>query len=521
MQNNFRTDNSESANYLCLNGGCLNIPDERQDEFFGYLICDIIHGRPNYLVEKRRAHAFRYILDLDVDSVDGEVLDDEWHCLYGSIQRTVSQVYPDLSVHQLRMIVCRANTKLRLIDGVQKTKTGRHVIFPDIVVNIEIAMRLRQFIMYNVAKEEAISQCRNLRAERIENLFDATIYEANGFRMLYNHKASKCLSCSRKNRARIAAQRRAWNENGGGSGPPQPRFIFHDCEYCHGLGYIHEGRPYSPYEVFRGDGFKMLEELMRLSEDHAYMFRQTCVRVPLDPPVTPFSDILTNMTSEMTIEEHHRPQQKRNRSTRLLATTAAASAECLISPHDQRFIELDLFIYQNFRHHTVENEDIPENLRVDAHGIRVMKRLHLSDIYIATSISTHCMNKERAMPDCPTHNHSQVYFQVSKDGRIVQRCHCAKVYNNVSCRSVSSSPRWIPQKLQLLLWPPPPPPPQPPPPMPIYHDNDGDDCDDVDDYSSRPRTQHQYRRCFLWNMAQNAYSKSFVEASVDNSGPIM
>lgn len=110
-------------------------------------------------------------------------------------------------------------------------KSGLHIIFPELYVTDAEALGLRDLCIRRVREQRVLEACPILRLQvsgvptngrytntgtlqRLEELFDDSIYEANGFRMIENHKASCCADCARKRRGKNHEAQRAARSRG-------------------------------------------------------------------------------------------------------------------------------------------------------------------------------------------------------------------------------------------------------------------------------------------------------------------
>lgn len=103
-QNRFTLRQDDDAfTHLKMNGGKFRLPMERRADFFAMCAADVRSGNFNFVVEmpfapnidhddETSAAAMRLVMDLDVDSPDGETPDAEWHCLLAGILGVIDEV---------------------------------------------------------------------------------------------------------------------------------------------------------------------------------------------------------------------------------------------------------------------------------------------------------------------------------------------------------------------------------------------------------------------------------------------
>jgi len=338
------------------------------------------------------------------------------------------------------------------------------------------ALRLREMIILRIAQRQTLANCVHLRAQRVEELIDKCIYEngtsgkMNGMRMAEMHKAHGCAQCKRLRKAKNRVALEKWqdvDEKARGPPPKEVFYQFDDCELCFGRSFIYEGRPYSVYEVLDGAGAPMPDELVTLRTSLGKMYEETCVRLADGVRATKPAQILADLTTDETTDQRQRQRRGRKKQRRVVVNgkvvlNAAAAAGrgggskwTVQEQQTEKALAVDRFIFNNFRDRSMDDKNVDELLRSDPHGIAKWLQSEDGKIYLVTSISTFCANKARVHPREPMHGRSQVYFVISDDGSVVQRCHAEKAYGGMSCKKYRSSPRFLPREIVDLLWPPP------------------------------------------------------------------
>lgn len=475
----------DDCNYLRLNGGKAQVPEQSEDEFFATLATDVALGNENFFVQ-RRGPVYPLFMDIDYDSKTLAIVsDEEFHALYGVILHCMREIYADTSAEARRMIVCSAAPKLRKKDGIDVQKTGKHVVFPDIFVDSTIATSLCRAFSDYAASSQRLQKCPNLSIADLEDLFDKSVYESNGIRMLYNHKATACLPCLKKKKQKTRELQRhhnkqvkEWLDSKGTARPlvePKPLVVpfFRDesCAACFGRGYVYEGRPYRPTEVFDGDLVPLPDELGRLQANVIYALKQCSVRPPASRAIqaTPFSN---SERIDKYLDESSGAKAKTIKRHKTAGVAAEASGGggggggwADISSADEAFQALDVFIYKRFRPNApgMPRLDAEVAEETDAHAISTLRRSPDGNAFIASSISRYCVNKQAEMPKNPSHERSRVYFcvlrkspQADSNVYVSQRCHSKKVYNGGPCDKFRGPPVALPRNIVDLLWPPPP-----------------------------------------------------------------
>jgi hypothetical protein len=478
----FSVKSGSKFNMLSLKGGRYCIDYEHYDAFFDRLIDGERLGIANFIVECRPADKsmpYRLIVDFDADSQTlDEVSDAEWRPLLNCFFGVLSELF---DVAELTAVICKADTKLRSKDGQPVRKSGIHVILPEFYVTDVEALAIRDVCIRRIREYNILEFCPILREQRLEDLLDDSIYDANGFRLPLNHKATSCSDCARKRRAaNHEAQRTSTS-----SEPHKDVFHRYDsCKRCFGSGYIYEGRPYKPAHVLvwntamREAGNNTLL-LQRLQEDLKFMYQNLCVCVWPRVEKTPLrAGVVLPVI------------KTRGASKRIGGPVDAAAANSAKAPkkgvvnavggggqwtflarNSSGYDELDRFIFERFRHPLFDADPRRKDPQIVLpHGIADLKRSPDGLCLIANSISCDCSNKlaecMRSIPRRPEfseHSRSRVYFVITRsrdvgdygiyDAHITQRCHCQKTFNGVSCKEYRSRRVSLPFELVTKLWP--------------------------------------------------------------------
>lgn len=393
----------------------------------------------------------------DIDSQHGEVMEDEWQILISGVLRTIAEIYPSLSDLQRRVIVCRAPIKQRIKDGVAGTKTGRHLIFPEIYVDAETALQIRDMMILRARETQLLLECRLLREADIDELFDETIYLTNGFRMMLQNKAEICHRCGNRRKKLNFEDVEAWRAKNPkwrdeGKQPPKTfYYIFADCTNCQGVGYVHEGtfaasacaanarvgRPYTCHMVLSGNGDPLPDETRILQSNLQTLFEQTSVRIDDLQMLTRYDERLLNSLTTRRNNKNLRRRRVVDSSGKVVldARTNPTRAKkgggdwILISQTDPAFEAADKLIHHGFKHRSCDDVTVPDSSKVATHSIASLRRSKDGKKFIATSTSHYCKNKERQFTDMPEHNNSNVYFLIDDDtSSVVQKCHARRSY---------------------------------------------------------------------------------------------
>ena len=175
--------------HLLLNGGKINIPECENKNFLKYYSQDIENSNPNFICEVR-TDVFKFYIDLDFLYVN-EISDNEIIFYTYNIQRILDYIIDNSSTNKniSKCVVClsQPSTKKNLI------KMGVHLMFPNLLVNKETALLIR-----NIIVEYFKNTFYSNEYIKWDEIIDETVYKQNGLRMLGSSKIEKCVSCKNK-----------------------------------------------------------------------------------------------------------------------------------------------------------------------------------------------------------------------------------------------------------------------------------------------------------------------------------
>jgi len=223
IKTNESKERKSKATHFLLDGGIWEIPKGFYLEFLKILSMDLQNGEKHYITELRTP-LFRFICDLDFYDTS-EIVNIESYVT--PIQEIINEFFGESCV-----IICSTDTKQVKINEIEHTKTGFHLIWPKLWVNVNTAKTLR--ILF-------IEKLTSIFGERPEfnswsEVVDLAVYEDNGLRMVGCRKIGFCKGCKNKKESRET------------------------CLICNGTGKLDEGRVYKPKCVLNGqtDYFKTI-----------------------------------------------------------------------------------------------------------------------------------------------------------------------------------------------------------------------------------------------------------------------
>lgn len=166
----------EVTHYM-LDGGKLDIT-ENYEIFQEMYAKNIVYK--NCIVEKK-TEIFRFFIDFDVLASD--IIDISEYVIH--IQNTMSSIYKD---SQIKCIITKANTdKETYKDSKKYYKQGFHLNWPDILVNKDVAMRIRDAILIKI---KTIFGKPDNFYDSWEKIIDKCVYDKNGLRLIGSDKCT-------------------------------------------------------------------------------------------------------------------------------------------------------------------------------------------------------------------------------------------------------------------------------------------------------------------------------------------
>jgi hypothetical protein len=175
--------------HLLLDGGKINIPENINEQFLNLYSKDIESSNPNFLCEVR-TDIFKFYIDLDFLYIS-EINDTDLLFYTYNIQRILDYLIDNTSTNKniSKCVVCLSQpcSKKNLI------KMGVHLMFPNLLLNKETALLIRNIIVEYFKNTFYSNEHMNW-----EDIIDETVYKQNGLRMLGSSKIEKCSLCKNK-----------------------------------------------------------------------------------------------------------------------------------------------------------------------------------------------------------------------------------------------------------------------------------------------------------------------------------
>lgn len=220
-------DDNRVPNLTMMDGGNLHVPQEKYERFINFVHDYLAEtGEHWYLVEKVLPLT-RLFFDLDFHTGQDVRTGSQDGTIEGAFEiivNTISEVFPAVGSWSCVISACMPYIK----DGT--LKCGYHIIFPEIIVDIEKARAARAAVVFRL--DAKMKKFKGIPSW--EEAVDASVqHEAKGgLRMLFTGKS---MGCQLDRRCRTPQGRRARNREGT------------KCTQCSNRGHIHlEASPYKP-----------------------------------------------------------------------------------------------------------------------------------------------------------------------------------------------------------------------------------------------------------------------------------
>lgn len=402
--NKLYTQNKDYT-HLLLDGGKINIPREREDEFFSKCAADMFIGNKNYVCEQK-TNIFKAHADLDFEN-DDEMKYEDIIKIVKNIQLSLGIFYDKkLISDERRVIICTTDPKEKIKDNKKIIKTGVHLIWPEILMDKNTALMVRQFIIENLRKEfgERIN-CNNW-----DDVVDETVYTNNGLRMVGCAKMVICSNCKNN----INKKK--------------------NCEKCNKIGRIDEGRIYKPVDVITGDGDLNKKYLDELENNLHYQLQQTSIRV--------YTDSYTNYDIPdgfVYIKKKISKKNKINKKSKSGIIKNDDIKKFKLNSTDQRFIKVEAFIKKTFKNKNSFFKDM---------NIVEVIEVNDAEYYLVRTDCHYCPNVKRE------HGSNTIYFHIDKQNLYI-KCFSIKkdnVCDSSDCSKYKSEPYKLTKTLINILY---------------------------------------------------------------------
>lgn len=398
--NKFMVKEPPYTHYL-MNGGKLRVPREMSKDF---LLKYSHYSQVNKLyVIELKTKVFCFLLDLDFYHKIGL----PQHLLIKYIITIQKSIYNVLcnnhDTKECRTIVCLTKDKPETKNNEQYIKTGVHLYWPNVYVDKEHSLILRNIIIN--ALEDTYGERGSHNTW--EDVVDKIVLEQNGLRMIGSRKITNCSHCK------------------------TARVKISNCNICNGTGKQDAGRVYEPLCILDGKGKDMKHELVKINSNVYKKIQATSIR-------TEYTELpkVINIPEQYKVKTRITKKKKTNTDTNLF-DIECDNKECL--EKDGKIFKMCVkFIREKF----------PHTSKIDI--IEIFKKGADNPYYIARTSSRYCMNINRE------HNSNHIYFYIDKSF-VYQKCLCTcdttlgRRFGK--CENYKSSGRTLSTELQKVLFP--------------------------------------------------------------------
>lgn len=458
--------NGREATHTLLDGGMLHVPMSAQELFHELLAGDLDKGINNFVVEYRTP-LFRMFADLDI--LEENPLTNkqlyEWLTEIQSVMVDLfGKAFPNNPKNdKLIVVVCKSPDKPREKNKQTFTKTGIHLIWPNVIVNSEKALFVRSAWIQRFETKFGLRHASNIW----EDVFDRSVYEKNGLRMIGSSKLEYCPSCNGKPSKTMACP---ISQCDGTTGKYDAQSVYRVYDVLDRMGKSgkqglakHQKDPASEYYrctkmVKRNNpGTRHERRFITYNE-----FKTTSIRAKSEASSTPiekpswfddsfFQDEIDNHKALFKPTPNERKVRRGLLSTAMENINGAVREGIAKLPrlpkNDSRVAAIQQWL---------KNHDLPEGYRLpdvyrNTEVIDVTMRMgEKYPYFFVRTDSLFCFNKGGE------HSHNNIYFLINERG-MYQKCFCQCETTEGRkfglCRDYKSSPYTLPNNVLKELYP--------------------------------------------------------------------
>lgn len=414
---------ASDATHFSFNGYKLDVPAHLSIEFFKQYANCLDAGNKLYFVE-RRTPIFRMHLDLDfLELVDAPEPDIK---MYAKVFTTVFKSFYS-KVNDEKQFIClvlKSKAKKQTlcaagdeIEGALGKKHGYHLIWPWLCVDQISSLWLRENIILACRKEFGNRSAPN---NSFIDVIDESVLKSNGLRMLFSDKCARCKDC--KGKGAVSGQ---------------------TCVKCAGSRYVAEGRRCELNCILDDNGEI---DIVRTGVAKASTYdavRLSSIRTSRKTP-TPFFVIPASAVAPVGVEALQRATRKKKSSDeREFRDVTASNAMFSGSTDIERDTELFRMVEGCIQKLGVQWAEI--ELRKLSYKHSGGQACYLAKV--GGTGSNWCYNVGR------NHTSSTIYFYISADGFISQKCFSKKEGSGeIRCCKYSSQKTALSSLLKNVLF---------------------------------------------------------------------
>ena len=314
--NNCFNNRERVRTHNIMTGGILGVPEEDYDHFL-FLYAREVSMKNKMLSysEVRTDPVFKLYFDIDI--LDEKEIDDDFLYRMSTKISSVVRTYfhSDVPEEKFMSVICTTTPKKVLSEDKEYTKSGYHIIFPNLYTDLNQTLQFRYNIVYELEKEFGK---RENKSNPWSDIIDKAPY-SNGLKMCGSHKNVKCESCKKKDpndAVAIQLKLKEITELRKKIFPRYPGYKYSDftdihsdefkdskfgelygnymeltgyttCPECSNTGSHVEDRTYMPYKVVSSDGSILEDETSTICDNLHEAMRMTSIRCSSSDVITP------------------------------------------------------------------------------------------------------------------------------------------------------------------------------------------------------------------------------------------
>lgn len=408
----YKVGKGEPYTHLLQNGmlgGKLNIPDSVHTEFLDLYAECIQKNYELYVIEHKTTH-FKYMIDVDLYST----INDNSDTIIMHIQAILFEIFSEwYTAFQARVIVSSAESREVVKNGTNYIKTGLHLIWPEIVINAETAMALRNILVYKLREGFGERHSMNTWADVI----DISIYKHCGLRMNYSWKMEEC-DCKKED---LDAGYR--------------------CPKCNNRRRVGAKRIYKPTLILDGKNKMLTSTLKKMDNNMNFSIKECSIRVMDCSNEENAVKVVIDKSKYPYASENAQggmlAQRKTQRNTQFPNETNNPMRK-MVEPGSAVYTALKNFMFNAFDGLYKKDE------------ITHIYKCCGGEYHIICLDSRFCMNLGRE------HKNNKVYIYIDKNN-MYQKCNCTcettEGRKNGMCKDYRSSGRKLSNSVKSKLYP--------------------------------------------------------------------
>lgn len=415
-----KSGDNRQYTHLLLDGGKVHVPTELMDEFYKLYTIDIFNKNKNYICEMRTP-IFKYFVDLDMIDKN-EISKDEIFEIVKHIQEGLSFFLKDIDNKKQMVIISTTTPKAITHDDKNFIKTGIHLIWPYLKVDMNISLFLREIILQYLLRIYGERPIYNIWSDVV----DESVYKQNGLRMIGSHKMHKCKVCKNKAKLRVG------------------------CAECFSTGKIDEGRPYNPICIIDGDGNELNDTFEKYDNNKYKLIKKTSIQCFDEDINVKFKEPYPSWFNLSSIDIKGRNRIKKTDNKQIIQVLNEESLLgknwVKLDPSKEIYTELEKFIKTVYPTHYSDTTilGVYQCGKISEKKVKKDNRY-----YLVRTDSCYCQNIGRE------HRSNHIYFHIDKT-TISQKCFCTcdtlDGRKDGLCKKYRSDKKNISLKLKSMLY---------------------------------------------------------------------